>query len=52
MLRISVKTHSKTDHVAQRQEKQARLDIVTYVCGMVRIGERSFRWLSPVSWIR
>jgi len=42
-LRISVKSHSKTEHAAQRQGKRAGKDIVTQVFGMVRIGERSFR---------
>ena len=46
-MRNSVKSHSNTEHAAQRQGKQAGADIVIQVCGMLRIGERSFRWLSP-----
>ena len=41
-MRISVMSHSKTEHAAQRQGEKAGRDIVTQVFGMVRIGERSF----------
>jgi len=48
-MRNSVKSHTKTEHAAQRRGERAGKDIVTQVFGIVRIGERSFRWLSPRS---